>query len=264
MLPILFALGAVKIYTESVFLAVAFLMMGYVFWRRGREEHYAEDELFDGLLLALVWGVIWSRIGFILLHLDVFGLSLGKWFDVAFAPGFLPLAGVIAGAWFLFRYAKKQKWNAFEILDFAALAVTMAFAIVWLGAFFGGTNFGYNTTLPWGITFPQVFDKRHPTQIYGFALYTVLFFYLSWVEGKYRTYEWYRDKKHSAQTGFLFCVFLIAYGLFGLLLGSLMPPQMVVFGVSLDLPLRGLILVYGCLQLYLRTGRTLFPFRGRK
>ncbi len=240
---------------------LAFFLTGYVFWRKGREEHYQEDELFDGFLLSSLIGFFWARVGFIVFHFDRFHFDIWKWINIFAFPGMMPLFGCVAALWFFFKFAKGKKWDAFEVIDFASLALSFGFAVTWLGLFLDGTSFGNSTRLPWGMTFPLVFDKHHPTQLYGFVLYVALFVYLSWVESRYRTFEWYRDKRHSAQTGFLFCVFCIAYGAFGVLLGLVMSPQMVVFGVPLDIPVRIMIFVYGVILLFVRAGRSFQPLK---
>ncbi len=256
MLPVLFSIGPVILRSYSVIIVLAFLISGYVFWKKGREEHYPEDELFDAFLLTLLWGFLWSRVGFIMFHFDHFGFQPLKWLDLFSFPGLIPFFGLIAGAWFLFNYAKKQKWNAFEILDFASVAVAIGLALIWVGSFLDGSSFGNVTTLPWGMMFPHVFDKRHPIQIYGFLLYSILFAYLFWVEGKYRTYDWYRNKRHSAQTGFLFCVFCIGYGVIGVMFALISPAQLVIAGMNLDIFFRLFIAGFGGVQLYFRSGRS--------
>src|SRR5476649_2015478 len=203
MFPVLFSIHPVTIYTISVFLVLAFLVSGYVFWRKGREEHYQEEELFDAFLLTTVWGIIWARIGFILLNFSHFQLAPIKWLDVFSYPGTYPLLGLAMGIWFLYQRAKKQKWDENEILDFAVLAISAGLVIVSIGSFFDGSGIGNPTSLPWGVTFPAVFDSRHPTQLYGALFYLLVFVFLNWLEPRYRMFEWYRNKKHSAQTGFL-------------------------------------------------------------
>jgi len=261
MLPILLSLGPVKIYTFSVVLVLAFFLVGYIFWRKGREEHFPEDELFDGYLLALLVGVVASRLGFIVFHFGNFGLDAWKWFNLLAYPGIIPLFGLLASFLVLYRFAQRQKWDAFEFLDFAAIAAAFGFALIWLGLFLDGTSFGNATSLPWGMSFPLVFDKHHPTQLYGLISYALLFVYLYWVESRYRTFEWYRDKRHSAQTGFLFCVFCMMYGAVGVVMGFLMPPQLMVFGVALDIPVRILLFMYGFILLFVRAGRSFRPVK---
>jgi len=263
MLPVLFSFGPVTIYSFGVFLALAVFITSYLFWRKGKEEHYNENELFDGFSLSVLFGAFWSRVGFVLLHFDHFGMNVLKWFDIFSSPGGVILVGLVASTVFLYRYAKKQKWNVFQILDFGALAVAGGAAVFWLGSFVAGSGFGNPTSLPWGMTFPGVFDKRHPTQLYAFLIFVLLYFFLSWAENHYRSFQWYRDKKHSAQTGFLFCVFCIVYGVLGIALSFLMSPQFVVLGYPLDIPVRLCVLLYGLILLFRRSGRSFLLIRKR-
>lgn len=264
MFPVLLSLGPLTISTMGVFLALAFFVTGFIFWRKGREEHYAEEEMFDVFLLSIIWGLIWSRIGFVIFHFGSFGFNVLKWLDFSSYPGLLPFLGIVMALLFIASRAKKQKWDVFEILDFSVLAISIGFFLIWIGAFFDGTGYGNPTRLPWGIQFPSLFDRRHPVQLYGAVIYFLLFWFLGWAEQHYRMFLWYRDKKHSAQTGFLFCVFWMVYGLAGAAFALVSPPQMVVFGFPLDIPVRIILFFYGLLLLYTRTGRSLLPARKPK
>jgi phosphatidylglycerol:prolipoprotein diacylglycerol transferase len=259
MFPVFFSQPPFTFFTLGFLMLFAFLSVGFVLWRKGKEEHYEEEKVMDVYFLSAILGLVVSRVAYIVLHWSKFGLQPMKWIDIFSAPGMLPLFGLIAVVWFLFRRSAREKWDAFEVLDFAALSVSFGMAILWLGAFLDGFGFGNPTNLPWGMSFPGVFDKRHPTQLYAFGLYLLLFLYLGWVEYRYRTFSWYRDRKDSAQTGFLFCVFLIFYGLFGMVLAWLMPPTFVIQGIALDLPIKLVIFCIGVLLLYVRSGRYL-PF----
>lgn len=265
MFPVLLSFKPVTIYTIGVFLVIAFLTAGYVFWRRGREEHYQEEELFDAFLLTTIWGLLWSRIGFVLLHFSSFGFSPLKWFDVFSNPGTFSFLGLVMGGLFLYRHAKKKKWDEAEILDFASIALTAALVITSLGSFFDGSGFGNPTSMPWGVTFPAVFDKRHPTQLYSALFYLILYLYLNWLEPRYRMFEWYRNKKHSAPTGFLFAVFCIGYGVYGIALTFLTPPSATLFDVNIDLPIRVGVLLFGIIRLLMQSGHTfmLLPKRNK-
>lgn len=254
MFPILFSIHPVTIYTIAIFLIIAFLLCGYIFWRKGREEHYQEEELFDAFLLTSLFGLMWSRIGFILLHFDHFGLKPFKWIDLLNYPGMYPFLGIVMAGWFLFSQARKRKWDAFEILDFAATALTGALIVISIGSFLDGSGFGNPTNLPWGVTFPAVFDRRHPTQLYGAIFYMILFWYLNWLEPRYRMFSWYRNKKNTAQPGFLFAVFCVGYGLFGIAMSFLNPANVTFFEVNIDLPLRVGILLFGFIRLFSQSG----------
>ena len=263
MFPVLLKLGPVVIYTSSIFMIIAFFASTYVFWRKGKEEHYAEEELLDGYFISVLFALLWSRVGYIVLHLGDFGLQPLNWLDVFNHPGFTPIVGTIAAVLSLYRFAQKQKWDEFEILDFGSLALSLVIAILWLGNFFAGAELGTPTALPWGVQFPHLFDKRHPVQLYGFVLYLFVFIYLFWVESRYRTFEWYRAKKDSAQSGFLFAMFCIFTGVFGLLLWLFSSSQVVFFGVPIEPILRVVLIIYGLVVLFRRSGRSVNFRRGK-
>lgn len=259
MFPTLFSLGPLSIKTLSVFLALAFIMSSFIFWRRGREEHYKEDQLFDGFLLSVVVGLLAARIGFIIMHFGQFGASVVQMLDIVSNPGFSGLAGVVVAGLYLYRFAQRNKWDAYEIMDFWATAMALGLAIVYTGMFFDGSGYGYATGLPWGVVFPGVVEPHHPAQLYLAGFYMLLFWYLSWVEYRYRTFEWYRSGKKTAQTGFVISSFVIASGFMQVLLTFVKPPLMTLAFVNVDRLIAFVHLIAGILMLYVRAGRVL-PF----
>lgn len=264
MLPIIFSLGPFTLRTLTVFSLLALIVAAFLFWRKGREEHYSEMELFDGFLLATVVGTIGARIGFIVINFSEFGLHIWKWFNIVGSPGFNLFIGLVVAGLYIYRYAQRHKWDVFEITDFWVTAVCFGLAIMWLGIFFDGTSFGYATHLPWGMVFPGVFEKHHPVQLYFFILYGLLAYYLSWAEYHYRTFMWYRAGKNTAQTGFLTSIFICLVGLISLVMVIVRPPQLKLFGLGLDVPLYAFLVVFGLGLLIHRSGRSLLPGGGRR
>lgn len=259
MLPVLFRLGPFTLRTLPVFLIVALIGSAFLFWRKSREEHYDETQVFDGFLSSAVFGLLGSRIAFIIFNFGQFGFSPLKWINIFQHPGYNIIFGLLIAALFLRRFAIKHKWDMFEILDFWVTAVSFGLGVLWLGMLVDGTGFGNPTTMPWGIVFPGVFEKHHPVQLYFAVFYFVLFYYLSWAEYRYRTFSWYRAGKNTAQTGYLTSIFLTFTGLFSLGMAFLRPGQLVVGGVPLDLGMYLILFVGGCLLLLNRSGRSLLP-----
>ena len=255
MVKTLISFGPLSIQSMSLFMVLAFLFSGFVFWRKAKEEHYDETEVFDGFLLAWIIGFIWARIGFIIFNFYEFGFHIFKWIDLVTNPGLNALFGIVGSTVYLYRFAQRKKWDVFEILDFWSMAVTLGLVLIWFGLFLDGSRFGLATSLPWGVVFPGVFEKHHPVQLYASFLYAGLFAYLAWLEFHYRTFEWYKSRRKSAQTGFLLSVFLIAHGLISLGLNLVMPAQIVFQGLRLDhlLSLVGILLGVGILLV--RSGR---------
>jgi len=262
MLPTLISWGPLVVRTLNIFAIIAFFVSGFIFWKKGREEHYEEDELFDGFILALLVALIFARLGFILTHFASFSINILAWLDLVGHPGLNGIFGGVSGTIFIYRFAQKKKWDAFEILDFWVTSLAICLAIVSVGLFFDGSGYGYATNLPWGFIFPGVFEKHHPVQLYSAFLYLGLFIYLIKLEYKYRTFVWYKAKRKSAQTGFLFGFFLIAMGLFELILSFVTPSQLKFYNFDLDGLWAVGISLLGLFILLLRAGR--IPFWGQK
>ena len=263
MFPVLLAIGPVVIKTVNLAFVLALLAGLFVFWRKGREEHYEEAMLFDGLLLSLLFGLVLARAAFIAMRFGEFGLNVMNWLDLVNKPGFSISALFIGSAFFLYRYAKKKKWDEFEILDFWVMGVTLAQVFIWFGYFLAGTALGTETNLPWGMVFPSVFTKHHPTQLYYALFFSALFWYLSWAEVRYRTFVWYRFGKNTAQTGYLLSVCMLLTGLFSLVMGLVTVPEVVVAGVRADSIFSLVLTVFGLSMLYSRSGRS-FPWRRKQ
>lgn len=260
MLPTLFAFGPIVIKSFNVMLFLAMFFGMFVFWRKGKEEHYDEMMLFDGLLLAHAFGAVAARAAYIVLHFDQFGLNLIAWLDIFSHPGLMLFVFYLVSALYLFRFSRKKKWDEFEILDFWILGVTASLVFVWIGYFLAGASFGQPTSLPWGIIFPGLLERHHPLQLYFVLFYGLLFWYLSWVEFRYRTFAWYRAGKNTAQTGFLLSMFLLFTGLVSLLLSFISIAGLVVFSIRIDMFVSALMVLVGAGMLYARSGRDL-PFK---
>jgi len=209
-----------------VFLFAAFFSALFVIWKRGREAHFEEETLFDVVFIMLFAMMIGGRIGYIMAHLNDFGLNLFEWFNVIGKPGFLYLPGLMAAVWSVWRSAQKHKWDVYALGDVLVVGAALAHALIALGGFFNGSGYGNPTNLIIGIEFPGLFDRRHPVQLYELVVYSGLFWFLWWVEGKYRTFSWYKGGKSEANTGFMASVYFLTEGFFGILFSIIRPTQM--------------------------------------
>lgn len=253
MYPVLLSFGPFELRTASIFLLLAFLVSGFVFWKRGRAEHYSEEQIFDAFLLSSIVGYVIGRIGFVITH---FGQAkLWQWLNPISQPGVIEVLAVAAAGLYLYRYAKQNKWDAFEILDLWSMSVAAGLAILYIGSFFAGSGVGYPTALPWGVRFPGLIESAHPIQLYSMIWFALLFWYLSWAEFRYRTFSWYRGSKKAAQTGFLISIFIICAALGTLLFSFLQPASTVLFGIHIEQLWSVIALFAGIGLLYTRSGR---------
>jgi len=98
--------------------------------------------------------------------------------------------------------ARKTGKRWLVIMDFVAPLVPIGLGAGRLGNFINGELWGRQTSLPWGMVFPQVDSlPRHPSQLYEFGLEGVALFILLW---------WFSSKPRPA--GAVSALFLIGYG----------------------------------------------------
>lgn len=138
MLPILFTLGPVKIYTLGVFLVLAFFWGCFLLWKLIRLTPFKEEDVFDGLFWSLTGGIFAARLFYVLLNFKQFGLSILKFILINGYPG-LSIYGMIIGgllALFLFCYFKKIKFT--ELIDYFIPAFFLSLSFGKLGGFFSG------------------------------------------------------------------------------------------------------------------------------
>ncbi|KKU17860.1 MAG: Prolipoprotein diacylglyceryl transferase [Candidatus Pacebacteria bacterium GW2011_GWB1_47_8] len=259
MWPTLISLGALRLSTVTVVLLLGFLVSGFTFWRRGKEEHYSELQLFDGFLLSFIVGAIGARLVFVLLHFGQFGWSIFEWLSVVNKPGTHELAFLVISTLFLYRFAVRKKWDAYEVLDFWSLSLAVWLLFSSLADFTSGAGRGKFTQLPIGVTFPGSIEKTHPVQLYFAIFYLLLYVYLHWAESRYRIFEWYRLGRKSAHTGFLISTFTFFFAVFSALMLLFRLPEFPVFGFNLDIWLYLLGAILGVQVLLRRSDKPLLP-----
>ncbi len=258
MFPIIFSFGPFTLFTFNIFLIIGALGAAFLFWRRAHSEHFEDDEVFDVLIVSSVMALIISRIVYIALHLTTLMMDAKGWIEAVAKPGFDEVTALVVGLWYVWFLSKKRKWDAYELVDCAAVAVSFLMIFIWIGRFFAGTFLGDVTSWPVGITFPNVFDKRHPSQLYFALSFFLVYLLLLFLEKRYRFFEWYRAGRHTANSGFVVAVFLCCYGGIHLVLSFVDLQQTVVLGIRLDLFFYIVMVCYGLSLLFLRSGQNTF------
>jgi prolipoprotein diacylglyceryltransferase len=255
MWPVLVSIGKFELTTMSVFGFMAIWLFGFVLWRKAREEHYPEDEVFDSFIISTVAGLIAGRVAHLVLNFPTFGWDPLAWIDVIGRPGAHFAIGALVAGWYFYTFAKKNRWDAFETLDFWVLALTATQAWLSLGTLVAGIGYGLPTKLPWGWVFPGVFEPHHPLQVYWLVTYILLWWYLARVEYKYRLFAWYRAGKSSAQAGFLTATYVIVISVMTLV-WAIVSIGATWRGLRLDVITAGVGLVLGAVLMWMRSGQT--------
>lgn len=253
MLPVLVSFGPISIHSYGVVALTAFVLAGFVFWKRAREEHYDEEEVLDVTLYSVFWAIVGARLVYVLINFGDFGLNILYWLSLWSKPGTVWIGFLGAGFLAFWRQCKNRKWNLYKSLDLAVIGVSLGQALVSFGLFLEG-GVGKVTSLPIGVRFEGLYENRHPVGLYGFVIWLLAFVFLWWVEGKYRRFDWYQRYRGDALPGFLFYSYLIFLGGSGFVLELLSEPAYVIGGVNVEVALAAFFVVIGMLGIYLRSG----------
>ncbi len=231
MLPILISIGPFKLYTLGLVVPLALFFGFFAIWKRGKELHFEEKDLFDALFAVVLWMFVGARIGYVLMHINDFGLHIGHWLNVFSKPGWYFPGGLVAAGLAFIGETGKRKWDLFQLLDVAVVGLVLIQAIVAVGMFLSGLGYGIPTQLFIGMQFPGVFDRRYPVQLLEIVSYASCFVYLWQAESVYRTYSWYKKNRSQAATGFLVSIYLIWWGLTATAAALLRTPELMVYNV---------------------------------
>ena len=180
MRPILFKIGGFSIYSYGVMLALgiaaAVVGMRSLFKERG----YPEEKLYDLALIAVISGIIGSRLFYIVFYAwDAF-LQNPLLFFKLWQGGLVFYGSLLGGLVGGLIYLAVQKMPFWEVADMAAPYFALAYAIGRIGCFLNGCCYGKATAVPWGVVFPVVDGlPRHPTQLYSSVAALGLFVFLS-------------------------------------------------------------------------------------
>lgn len=215
MLPILLQIGFVKIYTFGVFLVLALFWGAFFLWKNIRLTAFKEEEVFDGLIFALIGGAFVGRLMYVVLHFSDFGFNIVRFILINGYPGF-SLVGFLIGFFLAYLiFARTQKLRYMELIDYVIPAVFLALAIGKVGSFFAGVEVGTQTSLPVAIKYANFDGMRHLTPLYesillfigSFFAFRIMFtirrealsrgfllwFFIWYTSGVYLAFDWIRE-----------------------------------------------------------------------
>lgn len=230
--PNIFTIGPFPVRWYGLFYVISFLI-GYLLVKKNfkaKNIQLSGDD-YDTLLFDLMLGVILGgRLGYILFYnlafymthpLSVFAVWEG---GMSFHGGALGV--IIAGLIF----CKQHKITFYKLADPVMPLVAIGLGLGRIGNFINGELYGKETTVPWGMVFPNsdpLALVRHPSQIYEALLEGLVLFLVC---------QFIHRKNHKS--GIVFWTFIGLYGIFRFFLEFLREPD------HIDLYKNGLILGY--------------------
>ena len=220
MLPVLFSLGRLKIYSFGVMAVVAFMVGAFVVWKSAREAHLDEEKIFDTTLVAVFWGLMAARLGYVIEHWQNFVNPINPVAVISLTsyPGLSVWGGMIGGILALWGVSRNLSWNFWQLADI--------FMPGWL--------------LAWSVGYVGQILNQGLGGSYRMLIGLMLFLSTFKLEREYRTYEWYKGKRGEAKSGFVFLATLA---------GTSLMAQNVGLGVT--------TFAVGLTALYIRSGRNI-------
>jgi phosphatidylglycerol---prolipoprotein diacylglyceryl transferase len=216
-------LGPLTLQTFGICFAGGFAAAGLVAARRFRELGKPGDWAYEIVFASLIGGLVGARIDYLVQNWDTVSHDvLGNVFS---GTGLVWYGGALGGAAGVLLWAARRHWLSLQMLDVAALPLSLGYAIGRVGCQVSGDgDYGIHSGLPWAMPYPHgtepTTDHVHPTPVYeslAIGLVTLLLWRL-------------RDR---FRPGVLFSLYLLASGTERLLIEFIRRNSDVVAGLTL-------------------------------
>lgn len=235
MLPVLLDLQVIKIYTQGVFLVLAFFWGMFFLWKNILLTSYKEEDIFDALFVSLLGGLFFGRLLHVILHFDTFGFDILKFILMNGYPGLSFIGGIVGGFVTLYLYLTAHKMKFSKVMDYAAAPILLALGIGKIGAFFAGSEIGTKTTFFLAVKYTNFDGLRHLTPFYEGILLLI---------GSFIAYKLlFSIRRGILEDGFNF-VFTVGYLSFVYLVFDIIKlDRVMVFGYSFNMMVSAIMLL---------------------
>ncbi|HVA78572.1 MAG TPA: prolipoprotein diacylglyceryl transferase [Candidatus Binataceae bacterium] len=201
MIPVLFHIGPLTVYSYGLMMALGFLVADWVVSTECRRRGISPDYASSLIVWAAVIGIASSRL------LDIFNNFSSYWADpksmIFSGSGFVWYGGMIGGIIAVYFVSRRYGIPFLQTADMSAPALAIGQAIGRIGCLLSGDgDWGLPSTLPWAMAYPKAIVgwnsetvlklgpggtlvsgyfpgvRVHPTPIYEAILYTGVFLIL--------------------------------------------------------------------------------------
>ncbi len=193
--------GPFTLHTYGFLLAIAFLLGLWVASRQARRAAavlYATDDeraryasrVTDMAVWVLIAGLVGAKLLLVLVDWRYFTSHPGQLASI-FQSGGVFYGGLIGGMLVAWWYVSRFKLPGWLTADVLAPGVVLGQAIGRLGCFSAGCCWGKACTLPWAVTFTDIYASRavgtpmdtplHPVQLYESLAAFLIFAFLLWL-----------------------------------------------------------------------------------
>jgi len=196
-------IGSVILYVWGAFLALAFIYALFFVSRKAKKQGIDTEIIISSFSWMIIGTIIGARLGYVLQFLDYYFSKpieiLKIWQGgMTFHGG---LFGLLIAAIIYAKFAKVGSRLFLQIADLAVLAAPISIAITRIGCSLINDHQGAETSLPWGIMWPDG-TIRHPVAEYLIVSALILYLILRFLRPK------------LTKPGQLFTAFLFLYSIF--------------------------------------------------
>jgi phosphatidylglycerol:prolipoprotein diacylglycerol transferase len=175
--PVLFRIGQFEISSFGAAMAVGFLAAGWLAARAFPRYRLPADAAWRLLTWAMIGGVLGSKLWFVGEQIardpDAWTRVFSLGGPLLSRGGITWYGGLIGGALAVLAVAWRAGIAPGPLTDATAPALAVGQGIGRIGCFLVGDDWGVETTLPWGVAFPEGVEPTlvpvHPTQLYEMA-----------------------------------------------------------------------------------------------
>lgn len=201
MIPVLFKLGPITVYSYGLMMALGFLAADLVISSECKRRGLNSDFASALVVWSAISGIACSRLYSVIDNFSVYAHD--SWSIIFSGSGFVWYGGLIGGLLSSFLVARYYGVSVGATADMAGPALVIGQALGRIGCLVSGDgDWGVPTTLPWGMQFPNAIvgwnantvlsvDSQHhlvsaffpgvrvhPTPIYEAVAYTLIFLFL--------------------------------------------------------------------------------------
>lgn len=185
-------------------IAIGIIVAASLFINKGKKRGLDEDSLLNLIIFTVIGGILGGKLLFIITEFN--NILKDPSILLNFGYGFVVYGAILLGAFIMYLYCRRKKWNTLELIDMTVPGLAIAQGFGRIGCFLAGCCYGVETKLPIGVEFPTGSlapsgVHLHPTQIYSSIFDFILGFFLLY----------YGKKKRN--TGKIAGMYLIIYSI---------------------------------------------------
>jgi phosphatidylglycerol:prolipoprotein diacylglycerol transferase len=185
----------ITVHTYGVLLAIAFLLGLWVASRQAKRVGLDAGKVVDMAVWVLIAGLVGAKLLLVVVEWAYFARNPRDVLSILQSGGVF-YGGLVAGAAVAWLLARRYRLPAWRTADVLAPGVAIGQAVGRLGCFSAGCCWGKATTVPWAVTFTDVYAARavgtpidtplHPSQLYESAAVFLVFLLLLWLAPRKR------------------------------------------------------------------------------